>query len=180
MRYFLQWLRRLVAGLLPRRPGFAPGSWCVICGGLSGTGTGPLPSSSGWPQFGDVASPRRHEQQQRPRRSVIYYLPHPYHSFINFPVVPNLEHRAPFGVSVITLTIRHTVGLLWTSDQPVAETSTCTGQHNTQTSIPSAGFEPATPITKLPQTYALDGAATGIGLVYVRLTYLCRNLQTGT
>jgi hypothetical protein len=26
--------------------------------------------------------------------------------------------------------IRHTVGLLWTSDQPVAETSTCTGQHN--------------------------------------------------
>jgi hypothetical protein len=25
---------------------------------------------------------------------------------------------------------RHTVGLLWTSDQPVAETSTYTGQHN--------------------------------------------------
>jgi hypothetical protein len=42
--------------------------------------------------------------------------------------VPNLEHRAPFGVYVITHTIRHTVGLLWTSDQPVAEAST--GQHN--------------------------------------------------
>jgi hypothetical protein len=27
-------------------------------------------------------------------------------------------------------TYRHTVGFLWTSDQPVAETSTCTGQHN--------------------------------------------------
>jgi hypothetical protein len=27
-------------------------------------------------------------------------------------------------------TIRHTVGLLWTSDQPVAEASTYTGQHN--------------------------------------------------
>jgi hypothetical protein len=26
--------------------------------------------------------------------------------------------------------IRHTVGLLWTSDQPVAETSTYTGYHN--------------------------------------------------
>jgi hypothetical protein len=26
--------------------------------------------------------------------------------------------------------IRHTVGLLWTSDQPVAEASTYTGQHN--------------------------------------------------
>jgi hypothetical protein len=49
---------------------------------------------------------------------------------IHFPVVPDLEHRAPFGVSVITHTVRHTVGLLWTSDQPVAETSTYTGQHN--------------------------------------------------
>jgi hypothetical protein len=27
-------------------------------------------------------------------------------------------------------TIRHTGGLLWTSDQPVAEASTYTGQHN--------------------------------------------------
>jgi hypothetical protein len=27
-------------------------------------------------------------------------------------------------------TIRHTVGLLWTSDQPVAEASTYTGDHN--------------------------------------------------
>jgi hypothetical protein len=26
-----------------------------------------------------------------------------------------------FGVSVITHTIRHTVGLLWTSDQPVTD-----------------------------------------------------------
>jgi hypothetical protein len=33
-------------------------------------------------------------------------------------------------VSVITHTSRHTVGLLWTSDQPVAETSTYTGEHN--------------------------------------------------
>jgi hypothetical protein len=42
----------------------------------------------------------------------------------------HLEHRPPFGVSVITRTIRHTVGLHWMSDQPVAETSTYTGQHN--------------------------------------------------
>jgi hypothetical protein len=28
------------------------------------------------------------------------------------------------------IVFRHTIGLLWTSDQPVAETSTCTGQHN--------------------------------------------------
>jgi hypothetical protein len=40
-----------------------------------------------------------------------------------------MEHRAPFGAFVITHT-RHMVGLLWTSDQPVAEASTYTGQHN--------------------------------------------------
>jgi hypothetical protein len=50
--------------------------------------------------------------------------------FIHFPVVPNLQHRAPFGVSVITHTIRHAVGRLWTSDQPVSEVSTYTGKHN--------------------------------------------------
>jgi hypothetical protein len=54
------------------------------------------------------------------------------YSFIYFTVVPNLEHRAPFGVSVITHTVRHTVGPLWTSDQPVAEASTYTGQHKIQ------------------------------------------------
>jgi hypothetical protein len=56
----------------------------------------------------------------------------------------------------------HTVRFLWTSDQPVAETSTYTGQHNRQTSMPRAGFEPATPATKRPQTYTLVSAATGI------------------
>jgi hypothetical protein len=29
--------------------------------------------------------------------------------------------------------------------------------------MPSAGFEPAIPATKRPQTYALERAATGIG-----------------
>jgi hypothetical protein len=38
-----------------------------------------------------------------------------------------------FGVSAITRTLRHVVGLLWTSDQPVAEASTYTGQHNVET-----------------------------------------------
>jgi hypothetical protein len=59
-------------------------------------------------------------------------------------------------------TYRHTVRLLWTSDQPVAEASTYTGQHNRQTSMPRAGFKPATPATKRPQTYALDCAASGM------------------
>jgi hypothetical protein len=34
-------------------------------------------------------------------------------------------------LSLVLLCIeRHTVGLLWTSDKPVAEASTYTGQHN--------------------------------------------------
>jgi hypothetical protein len=45
-----------------------------------------------------------------------------------------LQPRSGLGLLfwgfLITHTIRHTVGLLWTSDQPVTETSTYTGQHN--------------------------------------------------
>jgi hypothetical protein len=85
------------------------------------------------------------------------------HSFIHFPVGCQPEHRAPFVVSAITHAIRHTVGLLWTSDQPIAEASTYTTyKHKRQTSMPRAGFKPAVPATKRPWTYTLDCAATGI------------------
>ena len=61
------------------------------------------------------------------------------------------------------------VGLLWTSDQLVAETST--SQHTTrQTSIPLVGFEPKISVGERPQTYALDRAATGTGLPSVYFT----------
>jgi hypothetical protein len=53
----------------------------------------------------------------------------------------------------------HSVGLLWTSDQPDVETS---HRNNIrQTSVPSAGFEPAIPASERPQTSSLDGAANG-------------------
>jgi hypothetical protein len=56
------------------------------------------------------------------------------------------------------------VGLLWTSDQPIAET--CTWQthntHNRQISMPLAGFKPAIPARRL-QTHALDCLAIGMG-----------------
>jgi hypothetical protein len=45
--------------------------------------------------------------------------------------------------------LKHTVGLLWTSDQPVAKASTYTGQHNTETQ--GAGLEPTIPVTKRPR-----------------------------
>jgi len=39
--------------------------------------------------------------------------------FIHFPFVPNLKHRAPFGVSVITLVLRHAVDGAATGIEPV-------------------------------------------------------------
>ena len=48
----------------------------------------------------------------------------------------------------------HPVGLLWMSDQPVAEAATYTthNKHKIWTSIPSAGFKPTLPPTELPYT----------------------------
>jgi hypothetical protein len=60
----------------------------------------------------------------------------------------------------------HSVGLLWTNDQPDAETFT--RHHNThkiQISTPQTRFESTTPTptNERPQTHTLDLAATGIG-----------------
>ena len=57
----------------------------------------------------------------------------------------------------------HSIGLLCTSDQPDADL--CLTTHNTQhnTSMPLAGFEPANPVSELPQTHAFARAATGTG-----------------
>ena len=62
----------------------------------------------------------------------------------------------------------HLAGLLWTDDQPDAETSTC--QHTTfvkdRHPCPTAGFVPIIPANERPQTHALDRAAAGIGIVF--------------
>ena len=57
------------------------------------------------------------------------------------------------------------VWLLWTSDQPVAETSNLTthNTHNRQTSMPPEEFEPTILASDRPQTHALDRAAAGTG-----------------
>jgi hypothetical protein len=58
----------------------------------------------------------------------------------------------------------HSVGLLWTGDQPDAETSTWQhNTHNRKTSMSPAGIEPAIPASERPKTLAFNRAATGTG-----------------
>ena len=68
-----------------------------------------------------------------------------------------------------TITLRHTTlgRTPWTTDRPIAETSTW--QQTTQkkhTSMPQAGFEPTIPAGERPQIRALDRAATVIGNLF--------------
>ena len=50
----------------------------------------------------------------------------------------------------------HSVGLLWTSDRPVAQTTRNT--HNRRHPCPHMGFELAVPASERPQTQTLDRA----------------------
>ena len=74
---------------------------------------------------------------------------------------------APFFFQAFRITLRYTpqsVGLLWTSDQPEAET--CTRQarstYERQSSMPPAVFEPAPPASQRQQTHTLDRPAARI------------------
>jgi len=59
------------------------------------------------------------------------------------------------------------VGLLWTSDRPVAETPTWQDTTLTRDRHPApARFEPAIPATQRPQTHALDRMVNGIGALH--------------
>ena len=67
-------------------------------------------------------------------------------------------------------------GRLMTSSQRPLPDNT---QHSQQTSMPSVGFEPTISAGERPQTYALDGAASGTGNIrYISNNKLLRN-QTG-
>jgi hypothetical protein len=59
----------------------------------------------------------------------------------------------------------HSVGLPWTSDQPVAQTLPNNTPHSQQTNIHApAWFEPTILAGERPQTHAFDRAATGTDL----------------
>jgi hypothetical protein len=72
------------------------------------------------------------------------------------------------GLLLCLITLRHTT----LGRTPLDEGSvrrrdlylTTHNTHNRQTSIPAAGFEPATPASERPQTHALDRADTEIGV----------------
>jgi len=54
------------------------------------------------------------------------------------------------------------------SDQPTTHGTihTTSNEHKRQTSMPSAGLEPAIPASNQPQTYACDHTPIGIGYIY--------------
>ena len=61
--------------------------------------------------------------------------------------------------------ILHSVEIVWTSDQPDAETppSQNTTLTNETHPCPPVGFEPTISANQRPQNRGLDGAASGIG-----------------
>ena len=72
----------------------------------------------------------------------------------------------PYGASrSLSLDTPHLLVLLFSSDQPDAETYIPVNtQHSQETkSMPPAGFEPAFPTNERLQTHALDRAAIGTG-----------------
>jgi hypothetical protein len=94
-----------------------------------------------------------------------YFIRNPLRTKIFFP----MAHYSLLGQGLLINEVSpsHSVGLLWTSDQPVQENSTW--QHTTLTAdihpfMLPVGFEPAIPTSKRHQTHALERAATGIGL----------------
>jgi hypothetical protein len=70
----------------------------------------------------------------------------------------SLQGPLPPHTGGFVILLGHSIWPLWTSDQPVAKGSTCTGQRNTETqrqiSVPRAGIKPTIPVIKR-KTYAL-------------------------
>jgi hypothetical protein len=72
----------------------------------------------------------------------------------------------------------HTVGLLWTSDQSDAETST--SQHNTHDIHAPVELEPTVSASERPQTHVLDHAAPGVGYCIITRQNVVRDtIQSG-
>jgi hypothetical protein len=103
------------------------------------------------------------------RSQSLYRLSYPLKFILSLPVTQHPQQ----GLCHLLLEVSrshsrhttHSVGLFWTSDQSVAETSTWqhTNAHKRQTSIPPVGLEPTIPASSRPKAHALDFATIGIG-----------------
>ena len=89
------------------------------------------------------------EGQNRPRGILLLARQPPVGQGLLIHEVSSLHPNAP-----------QSVGLLWMSDQLVAQRPL---PDNTQTSMPPVGFEPTISAGERPQIHALDRAATGTG-----------------
>ena len=101
--------------------------------------------------------------------SLICYRPRSVYTLIYFPMTyhPLLDQDLLITrLHDHTQTHTHSVGLLLTTDQHDADISTGTtnNAHKQRTSMLPAGFEPAIPPNKRPQTHSTDRTATGIGV----------------
>jgi len=89
--------------------------------------------------------------------------------------------RPKAGHGLLILEVSHSVGILWTSDQLVAETSTW--QHTTLITdkhpCPTVGFEPTISAGERSQTYALDRAATETGKFHSNTYRIFRGTTLG-
>jgi len=104
-------------------------------------------------------------------RSVIYIRLLWCNFFFFFFFLSLLRFLDHIPLNSLTHARTHPMGLLLTSNQLVADTSTYTTitRHRRQTSMHLTGFESAMPTSRWPKTHALDRRATEIGLQY-RLT----------
>ena len=92
--------------------------------------------------------------------------------------------RLIFRGFTITVFRHHSVGLLWTRDQLIAETSTW--QHKIlarERSMPLVGFEPTILVSERSQTHTLDRTASRIGIkvipAVIFIWLVCWCLATG-
>ena len=102
-------------------------------------------------------------------KTSIWYLPKESGYIFSIFLLPWRNSPRGARASSLSRLHDHTLGrLLWTSDLPVAETSTWLHTTLTREKIHDpAGFEPTIPAGEWPQSDALDRAATGTGISYL-------------
>jgi hypothetical protein len=92
---------------------------------------------------------------------------------------PRLFYLFTAGVEVVyfhLITLRHTPQSVDSSGRGIGPSQRPlpdnTNPHKRQTSMPPVVFEPTIPASARPQTYALNRAATGIGILKIVIKFM--------